>query len=67
MIDSFLELDIKTQAVILAAITSIITLGITLTTKSLIERKIHSSKLKSDHEYEQRKLIKDVLAKIKGI
>ncbi|NOQ71763.1 MAG: hypothetical protein GQ574_07175 [Crocinitomix sp.] len=66
MIDYFLSLDIKVQAALIAALTSLLTFIISISSKNFLERKIHSSKLKSNYEYEQRKLIKDVLAKNKG-
>jgi len=66
MIEYFLDLDFKVQAALIAAFTSIFTFIISISSKNFLERKIHSSKLKSNYEYEQRKLIKDVLAKNKG-
>ncbi len=66
MIEYFLNLDVKIQAALISAFTSIFIFIITISSKNFLERKIYSSKLKSNYEYEQRKLIKDVLAKNKG-
>lgn len=51
--------------VIIAVITSISTLLISFLFKPLIEKKTHLSKVEIDHEYEQRKKIKEVLSKYK--
>ena len=56
---------IKTPEVI-AAITSIITLGLTLLTKNFIEKSLLIFRLDSEYKFEQRKKIKNVLALNKG-
>lgn len=55
----------KLTTAIIAAITSIITLIISFIIKPRIERKSHLSKVEIEHEYEQRKKIKEVLSKYK--
>jgi len=59
------NLDPKIVAALIAAVVSVITFIITLTTKNFLERKLHIRKLEADHEYEQRKSIKAVLSKYK--
>ncbi|MGB3180758.1 MAG: hypothetical protein WBB45_05175 [Cyclobacteriaceae bacterium] len=51
--------------VMIAVITSISTLLISFLFKPLIEKRTHLSKVEIDHEYEQRKKIKEVLSKYK--
>lgn len=51
--------------VIISAGTSLLTLVITLSTKNWIERNFLIFKLRKEHEYEQRKGIKNVLSKYK--
>lgn len=53
-------------AAIIAAITSIITLGLTLLTKNFIEKSLLIFRLDSEYKFEQRKKIKNVLALNKG-
>ena len=53
-------------AAIIAAITSVITLGLTLLTKNFIEKSLLIFKLDSEYKFEQRKKIKNVLALNKG-
>lgn len=53
-------------AAIIAAITSIITLGLTLLTKNSIEKNLLIFRLNSEYKFEQRKKIKNVLALNKG-
>lgn len=49
-------------AAIVAAITSLVTLFLTLLTKNFIEKKLLVFKLDTEHKFEQRKKIKNVLA-----
>lgn len=49
-------------AAIVAAITSLVTLLLTLLTKNFIEKKLLVFKLDTEHKFEQRKKIKNVLA-----
>jgi hypothetical protein len=49
-------------AAVVAAITSLVTLFLTLLTKNFIEKKLLVFKLNKEHEFEQRKKIKNVLA-----
>lgn len=53
-------------AALIAALTSLVTLGLTLFTKNFIERRLLIFKLNSEHKFEQRKKIKNVLATNKG-
>jgi hypothetical protein len=53
-------------AAIIAAITSILTLLITFSTKNFIEKKLLLFKLNAEHKFEQRKKIKNVLAENKS-
>lgn len=53
-------------AAIIAAISSLVTLSITLLTKNFIEKQLLIFKLNSEHKFEQRKKIKNVLASNKG-
>jgi hypothetical protein len=57
--------DAKFSAAIVAAITTIFTFFITLLTKNYIENRLLKSKLKTEHDFEQRKEIKRILAKNK--
>jgi hypothetical protein len=56
----------QTVAAIIAAVTSLITLGLTILTKNFIEKRLLIFKLNSEHQFEQRKKIKNVLASYKG-
>jgi len=62
MIEWINNLDSKIIAAIIAAIVSILTLIISLSTKNFLEKRIHFFKLKTEHEFEQRKKIKSVLS-----
>ena len=53
-------------AALIAATTTFITLGLTLFTKNFIEKRLLIFKLNSEHQFEQRKKIKNVLASNKG-
>lgn len=53
------------QTAIIAAVTSIITFIISFIIKPRIEQKSHQSKVEIEHEYEQRKKIKEVLSTYK--
>lgn len=49
-------------AAVVAAVTSLLTLLLTLLTKNIIEKKLLIFKLNTEHKFEQRKSIKNVLA-----
>ncbi|MGD1945537.1 MAG: hypothetical protein ACFB0A_04520 [Croceivirga sp.] len=66
MVEFFKELDVKILAALIAAITSIITVLITIGTKNFLEKNLHSYKLKSNYAYDQKRKIKDVIAQNKG-
>ncbi|MCF8298553.1 MAG: hypothetical protein K9J13_13480 [Saprospiraceae bacterium] len=53
-------------AAMIAAATSLVTIGLTLLTKNFIEKRLLIFKLNSEHKFEQRKKIKNVLASNKG-
>lgn len=55
----------KILPVIISTITTIIVFFLTLFTKRWVETKVLSSKLETEHKFEQRKKIKDVLARNK--
>ena len=57
--------DPKIQAAVISAIISVITVLLSFFLKSIYERHFHIFKLESEHEYEQRKKIKEVIAKHK--
>ena len=57
--------DARFSAAIVAAITTILTFFITLLTKNYIENRLLKSKLKTEHNFEQQKEIKKILAKNK--
>jgi len=65
MIEWINNLDPKIIAAIIAAIVSILTLIVSLSTKNFLEKRIHFFKLKTEHEFEQRKKIKSVLSENK--
>lgn len=55
----------KILPIVVSAITTIIVFFVTLFTKNLIETRILRSKLNTEHKFDQRKKIKEVLAKHK--
>lgn len=57
--------DPKIVAAFISAVVAIITVLLSFLLKSAYERHFHIFKLNSDHEYEQRKKIKEVIAKNK--
>lgn len=57
--------DPKIQAAVISALVSVITVLLSFLLKSFYERHFHIFKLESEHEYEQRKKIKEVIAKHK--
>ena len=58
-------METKLLIVVISAATSLLTLMITLSTKNWIEKRFLIFKLKKEHEYKQRKAIKNVLSKYK--
>lgn len=62
IIDYIDGLDPKIIAAIIAAVTSLITLGLTLIFRPWIESLTHKSKVQIDYDYEQKKRVKDTLA-----
>ncbi|MCB0540693.1 MAG: hypothetical protein KDE33_24465 [Bacteroidetes bacterium] len=65
MIDWIKNIDPRITAAIVAALVSMLTLIISLVTKNFMEKKIHSFKLTSEHEFEQKKKIKSILSENK--
>lgn len=61
----FQNLDPKVIAAIVAAITSLITLFVSSLLQPYLERKGHRDKVQIDHEYEQKRKIKESLATYK--
>jgi hypothetical protein len=55
----------KALPIIISAITTIIVFFLTLFTKSFVETRVLRSKLNTEHRFDQRKKIKEVLAKYK--
>lgn len=55
----------KVLPALISAFTTIIVLSLTLTTKNFIETRVLRSKLNTEHKFEQRKKIKEALAKHK--
>jgi len=55
----------KILPALISAVTTVIVFFLTLFTKRYVDTRILSSKLQTEHEFEQRKKIKDVLAKYK--
>ena len=66
--DKIEELMKSPQAIaaLVAAITSLVTLFLTLMTKNFVEKKLLVFKLDTEHKFEQRKKIKSVLASNKS-
>lgn len=57
--------DPKIQAAVISAFVSVVIVLLSFLFKSFFERHFHIFKLESEHEYEQRKKIKEVIAKYK--
>ena len=55
----------KILPVIISAITTVVVFFLTLLTKNYVDTKILRSKLDTEHKFDQRKKIKEVLAKNK--
>lgn len=57
--------DPKVVAALISAIVSVVTVLLSFLLKSFYDRHFHVFKLESEHEYEQRKKIKEVISKYK--